>query len=71
MLPSGAMVIDTPGMRSMGMWDAEEGVSETFSDVEALLGTCRFFDCHHKTEPGCAILAAIGNGELSAERWAH
>ena len=67
---SGAMVIDTPGMRSLGMWDAEDGVSETFADVEALLGSCRFSDCRHKTEPGCAILSAIDSGELSADRWA-
>jgi len=71
MLPSGAMVIDTPGMRSLGMWEAEEGVSETFADVEALLGTCRFSDCRHQTEPGCAIRAAIDNGELSADKWAN
>jgi ribosome biogenesis GTPase len=70
MLPSGAMIIDTPGMRSLGMWDAEDGVSETFADVEALLGTCRFSDCRHQTEPGCAILSAIDSGELSADRWA-
>jgi len=71
MLPSGAMVIDTPGMRSLGMWDAEEGVAETFSDIEALLGRCRFNDCRHQTEPGCAVLTAIENGELSADRWAN
>ena len=71
MLPYGAMVIDTPGMRSIGLWDASDGVSETFADVELLLGTCRFSDCSHKTEPGCAILTAIDKGELSAERWTH
>ncbi|MCL1804569.1 MAG: ribosome small subunit-dependent GTPase A [Clostridiales bacterium] len=71
MLPSGAMVIDTPGMRSLGMWDAGEGVSETFADVEALLGTCRFSDCRHETEPGCAILKAIDSGELSTDRWVN
>jgi len=65
------MVIDTPGMRSLGMWDAGEGVSETFADVEALLGTCRFSDCRHETEPGCAILKAIDSGELSTDRWAN
>ena len=66
----GAMVIDTPGMRSLGMWDAEDGVSGTFADVEALLGSCRFSDCRHQTEPGCAILSAINSGELTAGRWA-
>ena len=69
MLPSGAMVIDTPGMRSLGMWDAQDGVSETFADVTALLGTCRFSDCRHQSEPGCAIRAAIESGEFPAERW--
>ena len=68
---SGAMIIDTPGMRSIGMWDAEDGVSETFADLESLLGTCRFSDCRHQTEPGCAILSAINSGELSAARWAE
>jgi ribosome biogenesis GTPase len=69
MLPSGAMVIDTPGMRSIGMWDAGEGVGETFPDVEALLGGCRFSDCRHETEPGCAILEALAGGTLDATRW--
>ena len=68
-LPSGAMVIDTPGMRSLGMWDAEEGISETFADVEALLGRCRFSDCRHKNEPGCAVRAAIDSGVITAGRW--
>ena len=71
MLSSGAMIIDTPGMRSLGLWDASTGVGETFADVEALLGTCRFSDCRHQAEPGCAILAAIGAGELSADRWSN
>jgi len=71
MLPSGAMVIDTPGMRSLGMWDAGEGVAETFAEIEALLGSCRFNDCRHQTEPGCVILTAIKNGELSADRWTN
>jgi len=68
-LPSGAMVIDTPGMRSLGMWEADDGLSETYADVESLLGTCRFSDCRHETEPGCAILAAIESGELPASRF--
>jgi ribosome biogenesis GTPase len=68
-LPGGAMVIDTPGMRQMGMWDVTEGIGEAFSDVEACLGRCRFTDCTHGNEPGCAIRAAIADGSLSAERW--
>lgn len=69
MLPSGAMVIDTPGMRELGLFDADEGISAVFADVEELFTQCRFTDCHHKTEPGCAVLAALKDGSLSRERW--
>jgi len=69
MLPTGAMVIDTPGMRELGLFDAEEGISAGFSDVENLFPLCRFSDCQHKTEPGCAVLAALGDGSLAQERW--
>ncbi len=69
MLKSGAMIIDTPGMRELGMWDVSEGLGEAFSDVEALLGRCRFRNCRHRTEPGCAIKEAIENGALSPGRW--
>ena len=68
MLPSGAMVIDTPGMREMGMWDSSEGLSAAFEDIEELSAKCRFKNCTHKSEPGCAVQAAIKNGELSEER---
>lgn len=68
-LPSGVLVIDTPGMRELGMWDAAEGVSVTFPDVEQYLGRCRFSDCRHENEPGCAIRAAIESGELPEDRW--
>lgn len=68
-LPSGALVIDTPGMRELGMWDVTEGLNEAFTDVEQFLGQCRFSDCRHETEPGCAIREAIERGELSGERW--
>ena len=67
-LPGGAMVIDTPGMRELGMWDAGEGLSTTFADIEALSERCRFKDCTHRTEPHCAVRAAIERGELSEER---
>jgi len=69
MLPSGAMIIDTPGMREMGMWDVTDGLDRTFADVEKYLGQCRFHDCSHTNEPGCAVLSAIKCGELSPERW--
>ena len=69
MLPSGAMVIDTPGMRELGLFGADEGISAGFADVEELLTQCRFSDCHHKTEPGCAVLAALADGALASEHW--
>lgn len=69
MLENGAMIIDTPGMRSIGMWDISTGLGEAFEDVEQYLGTCKFADCKHLTEPGCAIKQAIEAGRLSAERW--
>lgn len=70
MLPSGAMVIDTPGMRELGMWDVSSGLSKAFSDVEEiLLRGCKFNDCRHQTEPGCAVKSAIENGNLSVDRW--
>ena len=69
MLKSGAMIIDTPGMRSLGMWDVSTGLGEAFQDVEQYLGKCRFADCKHITEPGCAIKEALADGSLSQERW--
>lgn len=69
MLKSGVMLIDTPGMRELGMWDVSDGLGEAFGDVEQFLGRCRFHDCRHQTEPGCAIKKAIEEGELSRERW--
>lgn len=69
MLPNGAMIIDTPGMRELGMWNAEAGISKTFSDVEQYIGMCKYTDCTHTNEPGCKILEAIGKGELSKERF--
>lgn len=68
-LDSGLLVIDTPGMRELGLWDAVDGVRETFEDVESLVGTCRFSDCTHDQEPGCAVRAALENGTLTEKRW--
>ena len=68
-LPGGALIIDTPGMRELGMAEAEQGLAEAFSDVERFLGKCRFSDCRHRGEPGCAIRAALAAGELDPERW--
>ena len=69
MLRNGVMIIDTPGMRELGMWDVSEGLGEAFTDVESYLGKCRFRDCKHDREPGCAIKAAIEQGELDIARW--
>ena len=68
-LSSGVMIIDTPGMRELGMWEVSEGLGSAFADVEQFLGKCRFRDCRHDREPGCAIRAAIESGELDAARW--
>ena len=68
-LKNGVMIIDTPGMRELGMWDISEGLGDAFTDVEQFLGKCRFSDCRHENEPGCAIRAAIAAGALDAERW--
>jgi len=69
-LPGGAWLIDTPGMRELALWGGDEGVSATFGDIAALTARCRFGDCAHDTEPGCAVQAALASGELSAERYA-
>jgi len=66
---SGAMVIDTPGMRELGLFGADEGISAEFDDVEELFSQCRFSDCRHRTEPGCAVLTALSDGTLPRERW--
>ena len=68
-LPGGAMIIDTPGMRELGMWGVDQGLEEAFGDVERFLGRCRFSDCKHIREPGCAVRAAIESGELELARW--
>ena len=68
-LPSGALILDTPGMRELGLLEADEGLSTTFEDVEAIAGSCRFSDCHHGAEPGCAVRAALESGELDPCRW--
>ena len=67
-LASGALLIDTPGMRELGLFDAEDGLQATFDDVERLAAQCRFGDCSHQGEPGCALHAAVTSGELAAER---
>ncbi|MFN8222028.1 MAG: ribosome small subunit-dependent GTPase A [Gaiellales bacterium] len=68
-LPGGALIIDTPGMRELQLWVADEGLEETFADVTALFEHCRFSDCAHDREPGCAVKAALADGTLAPERW--
>ena len=68
-LPGGGLVVDTPGMRELQLWDAEEGLADAFEDVEAVATGCKFSDCAHKTEPGCAVQAALADGRLAPERW--
>ena len=68
-LPNGAMIIDTPGMRELGMWDVTQGMGQSFADVEQYFGQCRFRDCRHQGEPGCAVLAAIEAGLLPRARF--
>ncbi len=69
-VPSGGLVVDTPGMREIALWDADEGVRETFDDIEALTSQCRFRDCNHGAEPGCALAMAVAAGTLDAARLA-
>ncbi|GAA4324079.1 ribosome small subunit-dependent GTPase A [Streptomyces venetus] len=67
-LPGGGVLIDTPGLRGVGLWDAETGVGQVFAEIEDLAERCRFHDCAHEAEPGCAVLAAIETGELPERR---
>lgn len=67
-LPGGGIVIDTPGMREFQLWDSGQGLSQTFEDIETLAKDCRFRDCSHQGEPGCAVEGAISEGRLAPER---
>jgi ribosome biogenesis GTPase len=68
-LPDGALVIDTPGLRELQLWVADEGLEESFDDVTALFEHCRFSDCAHDAEPGCAVKQALADGSLDPARW--
>jgi len=68
-LPEGGLVLDTPGMRELQLWDADEGMQAAFADVDALAAQCRFADCAHREEPGCAVRAALAGGTLDVERF--
>jgi ribosome biogenesis GTPase / thiamine phosphate phosphatase len=67
-LPGGALLIDTPGLRELQLWGASEGVEQAFSDIEELAAQCRYGDCGHTSEPGCAVQAAIAEGRLDPDR---
>ena len=68
-LECGAFVIDTPGMRELGMWDNDGGINTAFRDIEELSHSCRFSDCSHTSEPGCAVRVALADGTLDSARW--
>ena len=69
LLPGGGMLVDNPGMREVHLWIAEDSLEDAFDDIAELALACRFTDCRHETEPGCAVRAALESGELSRERW--
>jgi len=69
MLPNGGLIIDTPGLRELQLWSVDEGLQESFDDIEALAVGCRFRDCRHESEPGCAVLSALDDGTIGPERY--
>ncbi|HEX3048170.1 MAG TPA: ribosome small subunit-dependent GTPase A [Bacillota bacterium] len=69
LLPQGGMVIDTPGLRELSLWNGDEGLDNVFTEIEALARQCRFSDCNHQDEPGCAVKAAISEGSLEPKRY--
>jgi ribosome biogenesis GTPase len=69
LLHDGALILDTPGMRELGLVEADEGIEETFDDVASIVERCRFSDCRHDSEPGCAVRQALSDGVLTTERW--
>ena len=70
LLPGGGVLIDSPGLREVGLWQGEKGVARTFPEITELVDQCRFADCSHRREPGCAVLAAVADGRISEERLA-
>jgi ribosome biogenesis GTPase len=71
LLPGGGLILDTPGIREVGLIDADEGLSVVFDDIEQLIQACRFNNCGHANEPGCAVRGALESGALDPGRWAH
>lgn len=70
-IPSGGVLIDTPGIRTLGLGDVDEGLDATFTDIAELVANCKFSDCSHAKEPGCAVRAAVAAGELEPDRLAN
>lgn len=68
-LPDGGLIIDTPGIRELQLWDAQEGIQHAFNDIEALSQLCKFSDCTHSDEPGCAVKKAVQDGQLESARF--
>lgn len=68
LLPHGTVLIDTPGMRELQLWDSENGLAESFADIENMAEECKFRDCTHENEPGCSVLQSIENGKLDQNR---
>ncbi len=69
LLPAGGLLIDTPGMRELQLWGGEEGLQDTFEDIQAMAQQCRFRDCRHQAEPDCAVQQALASGELEGRRY--
>ena len=69
--PGGGIIIDTPGLRELQIWDSARALEDAFTDIDALAADCRFRDCEHRTEPGCAVRDAVGAGRLDAGRLDH
>jgi ribosome biogenesis GTPase len=69
-LPAGGLLIDTPGLRELQLWEGADGLEETFVDIETIAVGCRFTDCRHESEPGCAVRVAVAAGQLDPARLA-
>jgi ribosome biogenesis GTPase len=69
LLPGGGLILDTPGMRTLSLWDSDTGMDIMFGDIEELILKCRFYDCKHLNEPGCAVMEALETEKLEKKRW--